>query len=291
VSPKPWWWGSRNRPADEPAQRLEPEPRLPTPESPGDVVIRHDRLLELAQERVTGALYLNGRWGGTVFLVEGRIGYVESVLTPGLEALLLRPTYGDERSWARLVPSLRRGDRVAAVSAARQVLKTGSVSAVDVEILRRTALADAAFAALGLAVPETARTRSRFRPGETHWCAPGRPLAVPEVLGEVDRRKSVLSRVTLGVRMDRPVQRVPQLSFERIRLSATQWNIARLADGASSPLDIAWMLGHGVFATTMAVHQLARLGVVTTDPEQESLYPGPLPARHVLSFTRATVSR
>jgi hypothetical protein len=254
----------------------------------GRTDVRPERLLELASSQATGALYLNGRWGGTIFLAHGRIGYVESVLTPGIEALLLRPSYTDEHSWSELVPRLRRGDTEAAVAAATRLLRRPTTSAVEAEILRRSALADAALAALGTAVPETARTRSRFRPGEKHWCEPASTFAVSEILDEVSRRKAVLAGMTLGVQLQRPVRRVPRLPLERIRLTATQWNITRSADGSRTPLDIAWLLGHGGFATTVAVHQLARLGVLTTDPDLPESHPlGLIPARHVNSFLRA----
>ncbi len=254
-----------------------------------DSEARPERLLELATEEATGALYLNGRWGGTIFLTLGRVSYVESVLTPGLEALLLRSTTSDEESWIDLVRSLRRGETETAASTAQQLMRTGVTAAVEVEILRRTAMADAAFAALGAMVPETARTRSRFRPGERHWSESSRTYAVPEVLAEVRRRKSLLSRMTLGVAPDRPVSRVPKLPLERIRLTSTQWNIARSADGSNTPLDIAWILGHGVFGTTMAVHQMARLGILTADPDLPDSHPlGLIPARHVTSFLRAS---
>jgi hypothetical protein len=271
VPPKAWRWTGRSRSPVEYHDQSRP-----------------DLLLELAAEQATGALYLNGRWGGTIFLVHGRIGQVESLLTPGIEALLLRPTYPDESRWAELVPGLRRGETEAATAAATRLLRRPSTSPVDVEILRRTALADAALAALGPAVPDTARTRSRFRPGEKHWWATAPTFTVAAVLAEVHRRQEVLARMTLGVQPERPVRRVPKLPLERMRLTATQWNIARSADGINTPLDLAWLLGHGVFATTVAVHQLARLGVLTVDPDLPASHPlGLVPARHVTSFLRA----
>ncbi len=252
-----------------------------------------ERLLELAAEEATGALHLNGPWGATVYLRRGRIDYVESALTPGIEALLLRPTYPDEQRWAALVPSLRMGPSQAAATSAAQVLRSGSISEVNAEIVRRTALADAALATLGIPVPETTRARARFRPGERHWYDATRTFDVREVLTEVERRRTVLSTMTLGVKPDRPVHRVSRLPSERIRLTSTWWDIIRLADGSTTPLDIAWMLGHGVFATTTAVHQLARLGVLTTgrDESGPEASPGELvPARHVLSFVRAATA-
>ena len=273
MSPKPWRWSGRSR---------------STAEDTVDEDARPSRLLELAAAHATGALYLNGRWGGTIFLIRGRIAQVESLLTPGVEALLLRPTYPDEHRWADLIPALRRGETEAVTAAAAQLLHRPATSPVEVEILRRTALADAALAALGRVVPETARTRSRFRPGEKHWCEPVRAISVAEVLAEVRRRQGVLARMTLGVQPERPVRRVPKLPIERMRLTATQWNIARWADGNNTPLDIAWLLGHGVFATTVAAHQLARLGVLTVDPDLSESHPlGLVPARHATSFVRA----
>lgn len=264
MSPKPWRWTGR---------------------------LGVDRLLELAAEHATGALYLNGRWGGTIFLADGRIGYVESVLTPGVEALLLRPTYTNERIWAELVATLRRGETTVAASAAAELLRSHSTSAVDVEILRRSAVADAALATLGTVAPETARTRARFRPGEKHWCETSYTFTVADVLAEVRRRKAVLERMTLGIQPRRAVRRVPKLPIERIQLTSTQWNIARSADGNNTPLDIAWMLGHGVFSTTVAVHQMARLGVVTAEPDLPGFPPPQLfPARHTMSFLQASTA-
>ncbi|GAA3633082.1 hypothetical protein GCM10022223_59290 [Kineosporia mesophila] len=263
MAPSVWGrWTGRGRAGDS-----TPPPVAPPPESEETA---YDRLFDLAEDQATGALYLNGRWGGTVYLVSGRIGYVESVLTPGIEALLLRPTYTDERSWARLVSSLRRGRIDAAVSAASQLLSGDATSAFDAEVLRRTALADAALVTLGAVVPDATGAVARFRPGAWHWCEPVRTFSVAEVLTEVERRKAVLGRMTRGVRMDAPIQRSPQLPVERIRLTATQWNIAALANGTTTPLDIAWMLGHGVFATTVAIHQLARLGVIKAGPAPTS---------------------
>jgi hypothetical protein len=273
VSPKPWRRSGRR----------------PAPEESADGAARPERLLELAAEQATGALYLNGRWGGTIFLDRGRIGYVESVLTPGIEALLLRRAYNDEHSWAELVAGLRRGETAAAITAAGQLLRSSSASAVDTEILRRSALADAALAVLGTAVPEPARSRMRFRPGEKHWCETMTTFAVPDVLAEVNRRKAILGRMTLGVQPRRVVRRVPKLPIERIRLTATQWNIAQSADGSTTPLDLAWLLGHGAFATTVAVHQLARLGVVTTDPDLPQPASRAVPARHTMSFLPAAL--
>jgi hypothetical protein len=286
MPPKAWRWSGRGRTTADGSALSDPTAPHPTEELV-DGNTQPDRLHELAAEQASGALYLNGRWGGTIFLRHGRIAQVESVLTPGVEALLLRPTYTDEHSWAALVPSLRRGENEAAVAAAQQVRRT-TASAVNIEILRRIATADAALAALGTSVPEPARTRARFRPGEKHWCAPARTYSLAEVLGEVRRRKALLDRMTLGVHPERLVLRVPRLPVERVRLTATQWNITRAADGARTPLDIAWLLGHSVFATTLAVHQLARLGVLTAHPELPESHPlGLVPARHALSFVRA----
>jgi hypothetical protein len=287
VTPRSWRWTGRIRGSEEPPPPADPPPQpssslIDDDEPPS----RTDRLLELAAEHATGALYLNGRWGGTVFLVHGRVGYVDSVLTPGVEALLLRPTYANERHWAALVPALRRGETEAAVAATRQLLLNPATSAAEAEILRRGAVADAALAALGTGAPPSAR--ARFRPGERHWYEPLRTISVAGLLAEVERRQRLLARMTLGIQPGRAVYRMPQLALEQVRLTATQWNIVRLVDGDSTPQDIAWLLGAGVFATTVAVHQLARLGLLSSDPNRpETLPPDLLPARHLLSFVQA----
>jgi hypothetical protein len=289
VAPRSWRWTGRIRGSDEPPPPADPPPAPSASElEDDDPPNRIDRLLELAAEHATGALYLNGRWGGTIFLVHGRIGYVDSVLTPGFEALLLRPTYTNERHWASLVPALRRGETEAAVAAAQQLLRNPATAAVDAEVLRRGAVADAALAALGTGVPPSTRARARFRPGERHWHEPIPTFGVAGVLAEVERRQRLLARMTLGIQPGRVVYRVPQLALEQVRLTATQWNLIRLVDGERTPQDLAWLLGQGVFATTVAVHQLARLGLLGSDPQRPETAPADLlPARHVLSFVRA----
>jgi hypothetical protein len=97
----------------------------------------------------------------------------------------------------------------------------------------------------------------------------------------------VLARLRRGVGTGTPVRRSPQLWFERVRLSATQWDVVRLADARRTPADIAWLLGHGAFATTVTVHQLARLGVVAVEGYESRPTAAALPARDVLPFLRA----
>jgi hypothetical protein len=281
---RPWWRrGGRGR-DDEAARDSRPQPEAATsdPDSPEPQVAR---LLELAAERATGALYLDGGGGGAVFLARGEVCYVASLLTPGVEALLLRPVYTDEQRWAGVATSLRRGESRAAVTAVRELLRGGTMSAVHIELLRRTAMADAAVAVLGPR-GSPARARMRFRSGERHWCPATRTYAVADVLAEVGRRTAVLARLSLGVAPDRPVARTLRLSGDRIRLTANQWDVVRLADGTRTPVDIAWLRGHGVFQTTVAVHQLARLGLLTAGP---GLAEQDVPGRHAVSFLGATV--
>ena len=252
------------------------------------------RLVELAAKRATGALHLNGRWGGVVFLERGEVAHVESPLTPGLAALLLRPTSTEER-WAELAAAMREGDAEVATAAAARLARGDTTPPAHLEILRRGAMADAALPVLG--VPAVAaKGRSRFRPGERHWSAPGGTTTVADLLTEVRRRVHVLSRLAPGVRPDLPVRRAAHLPFAHVRLTASQWDVVRLADGARTPLDIAWLLGHGVFATTVAVHELVHLGLLTVAGGQDSRSasaPGPPGAprpRPAPSFLRATTA-
>jgi len=243
------------------------------------------RLLDLAAKHATGALHLKGGRGGIVYLRDGDVAHVESVLTPGVAALLLRPGYTEE-GWAEVLPSLRQGgESDDAATAAAELLRSGQVSPAHLEVLRRGAMADAALAVLtALATSESMRSRPRFRPGERHWCPAGRTVPVTDVLTEVRRRTAMLARLAPGAGPDLPVDRAVRLWFDPVRLTAGQWDVVRLAGGSRTPRDIAWLLGHGVFATTVAVHQLARLGVV-------SLRDGPTggaPHRVPLSFLRAT---
>ena len=243
------------------------------------------RLLELAAKHSTGALHLKGGRGGIVYLRDGEVAHVESALTPGVAALLLRPTHSED-GWAEALPSLRQaGESDDAATAAAELLRTGAVPPAHLEVLRRGAMADAALAVLtALAAPESLRSRPRFRPGERHWCPVERTLPVGSLLTEVRRRAAVLARLAPGAAPDLPVHRSVRLWFDPVRLTAGQWDVVRLAGGSRTPRDIAWLLGHGVFATTVAVHQLARLGVVSVGDGP----PGAEPHRVPLSFLWAT---
>ena len=247
------------------------------------------RLVELAAKRATGALHLNGRWGGVVYLERGEVAHVESPLTPGLAALLLRPVSTDER-WAELVAAIRDGEDGAATAAAVDLASANGTPAVHVEILRRGAMADAALPVLG-APAAAAKGRSRFRPGERHWSVPGVTTTVADLLAEVRRRAHVLSRLAPGVRPDLPVRRAAHLPLARVRLTSSQWDVVRLTDGVRAPLDIAWLLGRGVFATTVAVHELVQLGVLAAagevDPRPAAGTPQP---RYAPAFLRATTA-
>ena len=244
------------------------------------------RLVELAAKRATGALHLNGRWGGVVFLERGEVASVESPLTPGLAALLLRPA-ATEAAWADLTAAMRDGDDGAATAAATRLARNGTTPPAHVEILRRGATADAALPVLG-APAAAAKGRSRFRPGERHWSAPGGTTTVADLLAEVRRRVHVLSRLAPGVRPDLPVRRAAHLPFAQVRLSAGQWDAVRLADGARTPSDLAWLLGRGVFATTVAVHELVHLGVLTVAGGHETPPAGAPRHPQAPSFLRAT---
>jgi hypothetical protein len=261
------------------------------------------RLVELAAKRATGALHLNGRWGGVVFLERGEVAHVESPLTPGLAALLLRPTSTEER-WAELAAAIRDGEGEVATATAARLARADSTPAAHLEILRRGATADAALPVLG-APGGAVKGRSRFRPGERHWSAPGGTTTVADLLAEVRRRVHVLSRLAPGVRPDLPVRRAAHLPFAQVRLTSSQWDVVRLADGVRAPLDIAWLLGHGVFATTVAVHELVHLGVLTVAGGGRDARPaapaGPAgpppppgapqaPQRHAPSFLRAVTA-
>jgi hypothetical protein len=278
VSPRAWWR----------AGRLRPETAKGADAAPADDA-QIVRLLELATEGATGALHLNGRWGGAVYLLDGRVAHVESALTPGLETMLLRPRFTDEDRWSELVVTLRRGDSANAVAVAQKLLKDGAVRAGHADVLRRTAMADAALAVLGSTEPDATRARSRFRPQQRHWYDPAATTRVTDMLAEVNRRKLLLARMTMGVRVYWPVSRATSLRQERVRLSSSQWDVVRLADGSRTPLDIAWLLGNGVFPTTVAVHQLARLGVLTVSASDvaPASEPDPGMPRHVLSFLQA----
>jgi hypothetical protein len=149
----------------------------------------------------------------------------------------------------------------------------GSIPPIRLEALVHSATVDAVneLCRVGPTI-EAARFRSRQR----HWLGEVRPLQVAAVVAEAARRSAILQQIRGKVTPDSVLARAARLPLRRMGLSAAQWELIRATDGASAVTCLAWVLGRGVFSTTLEAYALIRLGVLeTTDTALRAIGPDP----------------
>jgi hypothetical protein len=227
------WRTARSSPPEGPADStVEALPWWATlPAAPAISV-----LLELAAARRTGALECSAN---TVYLVEGRVSQVVSPGVPGIA----------ERILGRL--ELRGPE-----AQAEEALRASRLPRLQVRALLAGAAADAA-----LEIVNGGPWTTRFVEGRQHWAPLPRTQSVDELLGETARRRAILTIVANHAGPDEPVNRAERLPVGRIKLTARQWDLVRLADGRT-PRAMAGDLAAGVFDTTVAVAALAQAGLL-----------------------------
>jgi hypothetical protein len=196
-------------------------------------------LLDLAGQEASGVLEFPADPGGAVYLVEGLVSQVVSPDVPGVAERVIRL-----RPDADQVPEEA----------------IHGLPAVQVRALLADAAADAALDIFGGA--DAGRSITRFTPDRRHWAPLTRPLEVSRLLDEIARRRRVLAAIAGRSRPDEQVTRAEHLPVQRIRLTARQWDLVRLADGRRTPRALARTLGSGVFATTVDVAELVQAGLL-----------------------------
>ncbi|MEU4327916.1 DUF4388 domain-containing protein [Nonomuraea dietziae] len=190
----------------------------------------------------SGALRV-GR-SGVVYLLEGKVTYMESAETPGVEELL---TSGGRVSTADMERAVARRE------GGEPLFSEGLLTREELaEALRRTVL-DSALLLFGLD-----HARPKFRPSERHWLGPHWHFEVGELIEECGRRTAELDQVWPSDELDAaPVVPVPRLPGERVSLTDRQWEVLVHADGAATPLDLARRLDRTAFTVLLAVRELA----------------------------------
>ena len=212
------------------------------------------RLRKLAAARGTGTLPFSGRSDGVVYFRDGNVAYAESNRTPG----------PPPHAYPEPVQDLPPLSRITAILAITE-------PTVD--------------AALELL---SAQSRyARFRPSRVPDTSPASDISVEALLAEVARRQRVLQQLSAVLTADTALARNPQIHPEAIRVSALQWSLLIRVRHGTTPRDLAWDLGRGVFGTTVEVHRLLvrRLLSVVGDPPGSV---GRAGASHAaMSFVRA----
>ncbi|MFJ2645336.1 transcriptional regulator [Streptomyces sp. NPDC087420] len=221
-------------------------------------------LVRLAGERATGALL---RDQGTLYLADGRIVHAESPAAPGVEVMLTAGGRLPYEAWEKAIE--QAGSRGAV---GRFLVESGYLGDGELEICHLGALFDAAFFALA---PGSGPTR--FRYGVAHWFGPVRPVSADAVQRETLRRRRLLDHVWpyAGVDTAPVVARAPAAGQAVTR---RQRALLELADGARTPVSIAWTLGRPAFHTLLDIRRLAAAGLVETPPDGAEIAAPPVPS-------------
>jgi hypothetical protein len=233
-----------------------------------------EALTECAASNLSGLLLVAGDPGGVIHLAEGGVAAIQTPGAPSAEVILLRSHRVSEATWdTAFAASAASGAPMSA-----ELLGRTAVGAGELEALLRIALADAMFMLASGLVEEC-----RPQPGPVDCLLPLEPSAEADLLlDEAARRVRVLAsrhgagrehdRI-LAVRDTRRAVAVPGRNVEEI---------LALADGRRTARDIAFALGHGVYATMLQLAELREAGVITT------VAPAPAVAGDELAAIRAS---
>jgi hypothetical protein len=218
---------------------------------------------------MSGALRVTGNPGGAIHLADGLVVAIETPGAPSPEVLLLRSRRVTESNWdAAFAAAAAAGRPMSAEIIARQLMGAG-----ELEILLKTAVADAMFALASGTVKEY-----HAEPGQVEFMLPLQPGAETDwLLAEASRRIRVLA--ALPAHRDR-IMAAPAMLAASTRFGDGRDEILALADGRRTTRDIAFALGHGVYATTLALARMREAGqLITASSRPAPGRPGPGPGR------------
>jgi hypothetical protein len=197
--------------------------------------------------------------GGAIHIADGLVAGIETPGAPSPEVLLLRSHRVTESGWDEaFAAAASSGEAMSAELVRREMVPAG-----ELEILLRTALADAMFVMASGTIEEY-----RAEPGPVDMVLPLEPGAGPDgLLAEASRRIRVLA--TLPARNDRErVVAAAGAAQPGVRLGEGADEILALADGRRTPRDLAFALGRGVYATMLQVARMRQAGLLTTVPSR-----------------------
>ncbi|MGV9303400.1 hypothetical protein ACWDLG_08520 [Nonomuraea sp. NPDC003727] len=210
----------------------------------------------------SGALRVGG--SGVVYLLEGKVTYMESAETPGIEELL---TGGGRVSPADVDRAVTRRE------GGEPLFGEGLLSRDELAEQLRRAVLDAALVLFG-----TDAARPTFQPSERHWLGPHWHFEVDELIAECVRRSTRLDEVWPSDELDAaPVVPVSRLPGDRVTLSARQWEVLVHADGTATPLQLARRLDTTAYTVLLAVRELAAADLLVK-PRRAPALPKRVPA-------------
>jgi hypothetical protein len=250
-----------------------------------------EALAVCAASGTSGALRITGDPGGTICLAGGLVTAIETAGAPSPEVLLLRSRRVSDAQWdAAFAAAAGAGHPMSTELIGRELVGVG-----ELEVLLRTALADAMFVVASGTVeeyraePGTSASILALEPGE----------GAEALLAEASRRIQALASLPVLYRHERLVAAAGTIQ-PGADLGAGDKELLGLADGRRTTRDLAFALGRGVYATTLELARMHAAGLLTTTSSQQAPAPpgrvagglqpepgGALPRRIKGAFTRA----
>ncbi|BFV55278.1 hypothetical protein KCMC57_up03820 [Kitasatospora sp. CMC57] len=232
-----------------------PAPRLPRRRRSGFAPAGsiETALADLAASRATGALYGSA---GTLHLVDGAVVDAQSPVAPDVRALLTGCGRLTDADWAEQLDACLTTGR----TMAEQLVRSGRVTAGELQLCQLTAALDAAYVVLSRSEGEI-----RYAPAPAPLFTLARPMTVRELRAAVGRRRSLLDRVWPSPQLDsaalhRRPGSVPRGCTRRRRA------VLEAADGLRTPAEIALLLGRSAYGTVLDVRHLAAGGLIEPVP-------------------------
>jgi hypothetical protein len=222
-------------------------------------------LADCAAAGFSGVLRVIGAPGGTIYLAGGGVAAIETPWSPSAEVILLRSGRVPEADWeaAFAAAAVARGHMPA------ELARRGLVGAGELEALLRVAAADAMFA-VAAGFVDTCRAEA----GPMECGLPVEPAADASwLMAEALRRMQVLAAFPgPPVRARDRVMAAPGAASGAI-LGGGRDEILALADGRRTARDLAFALGHGLYATLLRLARMRAEGLLA--PAAPGVPPGP----------------
>ncbi|WP_106399781.1 DUF4388 domain-containing protein [Actinocorallia populi] len=203
-----------------------------------------DELDALARDGASGALKVEGRQQGTVYLDGGRFVFAESTGVPDLASRLIGARRLSAERWNTLRTEGRPGE-FGALLVARGVIDEEELA----DVLRSAFLDALTALAAGGETPET-----KFAPLQRPWISSALDLEMGFLRQEVVRRAG--HEFPLDARPKLIDLNSPWGIVER-----GQWAVACRIDGVTTLRDLAWRNGFSLYETLENVQGLVRAGL------------------------------
>ncbi|MEO3781973.1 DUF4388 domain-containing protein [Actinocorallia sp. B10E7] len=205
-----------------------------------------DELGVLAGDGASGALKVEGRQRGTVYLDDGRFIFAEATGVPDLASRLIGARRLTAEQWNALRTEGRPGEF------GTLLVERGVITEEDLTAVLHSAFLDA----VTVLTADEGEPGTRFAPLERPWISSVLDLEVDFLKEEVSRRAE--HDIPLDVR-----PRLSDLDAPWGIVENRQWAVACRIDGVTTLRDLAWRNGFSLYETFESVRGLVRAGLCT----------------------------